>query len=300
MTKKLVSLFLVMLSITLNAQETLILDDFRQHNLIHLNSSLYNPTFSMDRNNPRSATLWTRWQNQVPDTDPTTIFFNYTQLIGEQFGGGLAFFQNNTSEFQTTGGIVNFAFTIPMGDDTNLYFGSNILAYQRSFNETVVGLDTENSIVAQFSPGFRFQKGAFNLGVTMENALNFNFTESERNETSRILNGLLSYDIPIGDAYLRPQVYARSLKDQDLQYGMAALYQHPKFWVQGGYNNIYDVSGGIGVVLFRSLSLGALVELPLSDDDSLVDVGETYELLLSYNFGKKEKTETKKRKRPSC
>lgn len=286
MAKKILVFVLILYSSGVLAQDNIVFDDLRQHNLTHLNSSLVNPTFSMDWNNPRSATLWSRWQWQTPDADPTTLFFNYSQLIGQQFSGGVAFFQNSTSEFQNTGAVLNFAFGIPMGENTNLFFGSNILVYQRGYNEGVTFVGTDNNMITQFSPGVRVQAGGFNFGLTVENALNFNFSENERNENNRIFNSLMSYDFPVGESYLRPQVYVKSIPDEDLQYGLNLLYQSNKYWVQGGYNVFYDFSGGAGIVLFEKLSVGALVEFTTSDP--AFETGSTYELLLSYNFGKQK------------
>lgn len=282
MFKNYAALLLLFTTFYCNSQQEL-LSDFRQHNLTHLNASLLNPTFSIDRNNPRSATLWSRWQNQQPDADPTTLYFTYNQLVGNSMGIGISFFQNNTTNYQDTGGIINFAFGIPMGEQTNVFFGANILTYQRSFNQTVNNV--ENNIVAQLSPGIRIQTGGLNLGFTVENALNYNFTLKEREPNYRILNTLFSYDFKIANAILRPQTYVKSIPEQDFQYGANLLLLHTKYWVQGGYNNFYGPSGGIGVTLFKKLSLGALMELDLTDNLP-TNSSQTFELIASFKFDK--------------
>ena len=289
MHKSLVAVFVFFISVGLYSQTENLLDDLRQHNLTKINSSLLNPTFSYDRNNPRSIALWTRWQWQTPDTDPTTIFLNYTQQLGSQASGGIGFFQNNTPLFQNTGGIVNFTFSIPLDQEgqSNLYFGSNFSLFQQQAINDSIAATVGDSFVGQFTPGLRIQAGAFNLALAVENALNFNFSDSQRDASGRIFGSLMSYDFPIffsgEDAIIRPQAYVRSIPDADLQYGLNVLFDTSSFWAQGGYNSFYGASGGLGVTLFKKLSIGGLVEFGL--DEVIRDEDPTFELVASYQFG---------------
>lgn len=273
-------------------QTSNLLEDFRQHNLLHLNSSLLNPTFSYDRNDPRSVSLWTRYQWQSIDGDPTTLFLNYSQRFGEKASGGLGFFQNNTATYQNTGGILNVAFAIPVGENSNLFFGTNVLLYSQEFFDPAI----DNAFGGQLVPAVRIQAGDFNLGVTLENALNFNFTDSERDNTDRIFNGLMSYDfgLPFGEgrSFIRPQAYVKSIPNEDLQYGMAAIYSHPKFYLQGGYNSYYSFSGGFGVTFAQKLTVGGLVET--ATNNLISPDGETFELFLSFNIDKQNDSKTQK------
>ena len=83
--------------------------DLRQHNLTIYNASLFNPAFSLDRNNPQSIAVWSRWQWQGIDADPTTIFLNYTRKLNNESAAGLAFIQQNTGIYFNTGGALNYA-----------------------------------------------------------------------------------------------------------------------------------------------------------------------------------------------
>ena len=99
----------------LKAQDVVLPSDFRQHNLTEYNSSLLNPAYSLDRNNPSSVALWTRWQWQTFDGDPTSLFLNYTMKLNEVSSGGIGFFQQNTGVFLNTGGALNYAYNIEFG-----------------------------------------------------------------------------------------------------------------------------------------------------------------------------------------
>lgn len=291
------------------AQENGLPEDLRQHNLTQYNSSLLNPTFSFDRNQPRSLSIWSRWQWQTVDTDPTSLFVNYTQKIDAQSSAGVGFFQHNTGLFLNTGGVLNYAYAIPLGEESNLFFGANIsfytqkLADDRLVNDNQIDLaqlSTENSFIAEFAPGLRIQANGFNMAMAIENALDYNFSDNEREAASRIFSASISNDFPVflfdEVSYLRPLAYVRAIPNEDTQYGLTTLFSNPKFWVQGGYNSFYGVSGGAGATLFEKFSIGALVEFGL--DSAISNEDPTFEIVASYYFGKqafsaKEKKEKK-------
>lgn len=290
-------------------QEREIPFDLRQHNLTQFNSSLLDPTFSFNRNMPRSLSVWTRWQWQTFDGDPTTLFANYTQKFSRRTSGGIGFLQHNTGVFINAGVNLNFAYAFPLVDESNLIFGANAFVFNRKLadeqlvmqlNPNLMNLEGENSFMAQFSPGLRVNANGFSMGMVVENAFEHNFSESQAEDTPRVFTGFVSNDFPVflfdEVSYLRPQAYIRAIPDADTQYGLTALFTNPKFWVQGGYNNFYGVSGGAGVTLFEKLSIGGVVEFGIEDPVSNED--PTFEIVASYFFGeqkfaKKEKEEKK-------
>ncbi|MDT0607295.1 PorP/SprF family type IX secretion system membrane protein [Croceitalea rosinachiae] len=307
---KLLKIFIIYLfTFHVLGQERNLPGDLRQHNLNQFNSSLFNPTFSFDRNMPRSITLWSRWQWQTIDADPTTIFLNYTQKLDAQSSAGIGFFQHNTGVLINTGAILNYGYAIPLGEESNLIFGTNISFYNQKLADDrliddsqidLVELSTENSFIAEFAPGLRIQANGFSMAITIENALDYNFSDNEREAASRIFSASISNDFPVflfdGVSYLRPMAYVRAIPNEDTQYGLTALFSNPKFWVQGGYNSFYGVSGGAGATLFEKFSIGALMEFGL--DNAISDEDPTFEIVASYYFGKqsfaaKEKKEKK-------
>lgn len=284
--------------------------DSRQHNLTQFNSSLFNPTFSFDRNQPRSLALWTRWQWQTLDTDPTTIFVNYTQMINANSSGGIGFFQNNTGLFLNTGGIANYSHAISLGEGSNLIFGANVnfygqeIADERTLNNPE--LDDEltnagNNFMVEFSPGLRIQVKDFGMAMSIDNGLNFGSSNNEGNNNSRIFSASIDNNFPIflfdQVSYLRPLAYIRAIPNEDTQYGLTALLSNPKFWVQGGYNSFYGISGGAGATLFKKFSIGALVEFGLNN--TIRNEDPTFEIVASYYFGKQKFKEKEKKEKKS-
>ena len=291
------ALLIVFVVIGLNAQEIELPSDYRQHNLTEYNSSILNPAFSLDRNNPSSFAFWSRWQWQTFDGDPTTLFFNYSQKLNELSTAGLGFFQQNTGIFINTGVVVNYAYNIQLSETASLGVGINILGFQqkladqRFFIPNPIQTEITNDFILQLAPGINVQIDKFSLGVSSENLMDYNISTNERNTSTdgRIFLALASYDFPIGilasdeNSVLRPTIYYKSIPGFDSQLGLTTLLSTNKFWSQVGYNSFYGISGGAGGRFFKRFSIGALVEFGVSNELSGTD--PTFELVTSYKLG---------------
>ncbi len=302
MRKNIVVFMLMLFSCMLFAQETVLPADFRQHTLTQFNSSLLNATYALDWNNPRAISLWTRWQWQTIDGDPTTTFVNYSHSFNEKTAVGLGFLQHNTGIFLNTGGLLNLAQSFRLQNNVNLMVGANIYAFSQELADEninaapgVLGLEDINNFVAQFSPSIRLNINQFNIAATLENALDYNFSDGQMNDDSMVFTGIISNDFlltlfpSMPNRFVRPLAYVKSIPNYDLQYGGNVLFSTAKFWLQGGYNSFYGTSSGLGVTLFEKVSLGGLVEFGTGGEFS--DADPTFEILASYNFGKPKKSQ---------
>jgi type IX secretion system PorP/SprF family membrane protein len=281
----------------LHGQTTPLPNDFRQQNITEYNSSLLNPAYALDRNNPPSAALWARWQWQTYDADPTSVFFNYTHKLNDASAVGGAFFQNNTGIFINTGGAINYAYLIDFSPKVQLGVGLNLFVFQqkladdRFFQPNPIQLTPENDMVLQMAPGLNLRVDKFNIGFVSENMFDYNFGTSQRNTRpqDRMFFAMASYDIAMGfmntdgNSYLRPAVYFKSIPGFDTQFGFNSILSNEKFWAQAGYNSFYGISGGVGGRFFKNFSIGALVEFGTSPE--LEDTDPTFELVTSYRFG---------------
>ncbi len=283
------------------AQEVSLPADLRQHALTQYNSSLFNPTFSLDRNNPESVSFWTRWQWQNIDTDPTTLFLNYTRSLDDKSAAGAAFFQHNTGVFFNTGGVVNYAYSIKFNPLIKLSVGANLfgfvqeLADDRFRPEPLPGLprtEATNDFILQFAPGINLSIEKFSLGLASENLVDYNFKKKESNTVTsdKIFMGIASYDFPVfasdSTAYIRPSVYLRTIPEQENQIGVNALLSTQKYWGQLGYNNFYGISVGGGGTILNRFSLGAVLEFGTSASINSKD--PSFEIIASYFLGKPE------------
>ena len=289
----------------LKAQEVVLPSDFRQQNLTEYNSSLLNPAYSLDRNNPSSIALWARWQWQTYDADPTSLFLNYTTKLNDVSAAGVGFFQHNTGIFLNTGAALNYAYNIELSDKVFLGVGINLfgfqqeLADQRFFVPNPIQTSITNDFIVQLAPGINLNVDRFNIGLVSENLFDYNFSANERNSSpnERLFLALASYDFPISiltedaNSILRPSVYYKSIPGLDSQFGITSLLTTNKFWAQAGYNSFYGFSGGVGGRFFKRFSIGALVEVGTSPE--LKGQDPSFELVTSYKLGKLESPEEK-------
>ncbi|MGB5431354.1 PorP/SprF family type IX secretion system membrane protein [Eudoraea sp.] len=299
MLNKILLLGMVLVLFSVKAQEPELPYDYRQHNLTEFNSSLLSPVFLLDRNNPQSVALWTRWQWQTLDGNPTTLFLNYSRKINEESGIGGGYIQHNTGVFVNRGGLLNYAYNFELSAKTQLTLGVNVIGFQRKLAEDFIidpdfGLpifEERSNFILQIAPAVKLQLNAFSFGIAMENLVDRNFTTNEGNASASglIYMGLASYDFPItifGDSstsYIRPILYYKRLPDFDNQIGLNTFFSTPKFWAQVGYNNFYGISTGIGGHFFKKLSIGALVEFGTSADIKGED--PSFEIVTAFSFG---------------
>ncbi|RUA17429.1 MAG: hypothetical protein DSY83_04030, partial [Flavobacteriia bacterium] len=170
------------------AQEPALPSDFRQHSLTQFNASLLNATYAYDWNRPNSLSVWSRWQWQTIDGDPSTIFANYTHGLGPNATVGIGFLQHNTGTFLNTGGNANFVYFFPINDDVKLLAGINVFAFQQTVADEQYGtnegldqtaLENFEGFRIKFSPALRLMVNRFGVGLAFENAFGFNLSDSE-------------------------------------------------------------------------------------------------------------------------
>lgn len=289
-------------------QESVLPSDFRQHSLTQYNASLFNPTYALDWNNPNSLSVWTRWQWQTIDGDPTTIFANYTHQFNTSSGASIGFLQHNTGIFLFTGGNLNFSQSFELDEGIKLMAGLNTFVYQQTVADEQyvpddqldpIALEDLEGLKVQFSPGLRLLVNRFSAGIAFENAIGFNISGNDSGSVGNFqsITGTLSNDFPVelspglGASYIRPVLYVKSVPNADTQFGLNGLFSTSRFWVQVGYNGFYGPSGGLGITITKSFSIGGLMEF--GTDSSLSEEEPSIEILASYHFGK---TKPKKKK----
>ncbi len=281
------------------SQEQSLPSDFRQHALTQFNANLLNATYASDWNNPNSFSIWTRWQWQSVDGDPTTIFANYSHQLNPTSSVALGFLQHNTGVFLNVGANMSYVHTFSLDEGVELLAGMNLFAFQNSLADDrfmpdpdldLPQLESSKDFILQFSPAIRLNVNEFSVGLAFENGFGFNLSDSGNGpESFQIFTGTLSNDFNVGlfpswgDSFVRPMVYVKSIPNSDTQFGLNTLLSTPKFWAQGGYNSFYGVSGGVGVTFAHVFSIGGLMEF--GGDSELSDDESTFELVASYQFG---------------
>lgn len=300
MGKKGITTLFLLLSLSVAAQTLELPPDFRQHNLMDYNANLLSPVLSLRQDVQQRVALWTRWQWQDIDADPTTLYLSYLRNE-ENLAYGAGFFQHNTGLFQQNGGMLNFAYRFDLGSDFSLAVGANLFGYQRQLADDrlipddpiLPGDDELRDFILQVAPGIELQVERFALGFTAENLLDYNFTQSESVTASdeKTLTFMGSYAFTVaenarkGETTLQPRVYYRRIPGLDNQLGVNALWSAPSYWAQAGYNSFYGISAGVGARLFQRVAIGGLLEFGSNDNDVGGDV--SYEVVLAFSFGDK-------------
>ena len=253
------------------AQEVTLPKDLRQHNITNFNSSLVNPTFSLDRNEPQSLALWTRWQWQAIDADPTTLFLNYTRPINSKSAFSAGYFQNNTGVYLDQGGVINYAYVFSFGEKSHLALGVNVFGFQQELADDrfspgqdipLPELQVSNNFIMQLAPGIRYTYDRFGIGVSSDNLFDYNFTkkEAETYNSEKVIMGLVDYTFPLSlfgtseNTFVRPSVYVRTVPNNDTQFGLNGYLSTTYFWAQTGYNSFYGISVGAGGHFFKKIS----------------------------------------------
>jgi type IX secretion system PorP/SprF family membrane protein len=275
--------------------------DFRQHTMLDHNASLFNPALSLRQTKEHRVGLWTRWQWQSIDADPTTLYLSYMRNM-ERIAFGAGYIQHNTGLFQQRGGVLNFAYRLPLGEGFSLALGVNLLGYQQELlddrlipGEPIFPIEDElRDFIVQVSPGLELQVERFALGVSSENFLDYNFTESDpvTESDEKIITLMGRYDFVVSErgdgraTILQPLLYYRRVPGFDNQVGLNALWSAPGYWAQAGYNSFYGFSLGAGAKLFDKVSLGGLMEI--GSNENPVGGDTSYEVVLAFSFGEKE------------
>ncbi|QCX00240.1 type IX secretion system membrane protein PorP/SprF [Aggregatimonas sangjinii] len=297
MFKKVPKSFFLLWVLCSYSQNNAIPVDLRQHNLTEYNSSFFNPVLSSYGTEKQSVALWTRWQWQEVDTDPTTLFLNYKRQINPESSAGLGFFQHNTGVYLNTGGVLNYAYSYTVNPNVKFGIGLNLLGFKQvtagvgflGGSQTPSSeLSEANDFVLQMAPGLYLKWKNLGIGFTSENLLDYNFTQKARNSGAkeRIYAFSTTYDFYLfsNSISVRPTAYWKSIPFQDDQIGLNMYFSAAKYWAQAGYNSFYGASVGIGGRFFKKASVGVLVEW--ATDAALDGKKPTYEVIAAYNLGK--------------
>src|SRR5680860_134934 len=301
MNRPIFTLFLVLLFSAVRGQQERLPADLRQHNLTTYNASLFNPAFSVGRNNPESVAFWARWQWKGIDADPSILFLNYTRTLNDKSAAGAGFFQHNTGIFFNTGAALNYAYTFELNSRVKLSVGANLFGFVQKLADDRFQVDpnlplplpTEtNDFILQMAPGVSLEIERLTLSLASENLLDYNFTAKEGNtaKSDKIFMSLLSYDFPVSlgaatNAFLRPSMYLRTIPGQSNQVGFYTLLNTDGYYGQVGYNNFYGYALGGGYTFFNRVTVGALMEIGTG---ASLQKETSFELMATYFLGSPE------------
>ncbi|NHF59048.1 type IX secretion system membrane protein PorP/SprF [Flavobacteriaceae bacterium TP-CH-4] len=301
---------LLAMTTTLHAQEDDPILPYRvaPQNLLKFNRFLINPTFSTVREDKSYINLLHRNQSvQFQDNDQT-YFLSYSGRIGDRSGLGLSLYTQRLGPISNIGVLANYAYGLKLSDKSNFTFGGNLAYYSTGLNLNDVSalevndprlIGTQDSNVLSFQPGFNISYGNFDFGAYAENLIEYNLKTSESLSEfgDKAYSAHLQYTYPfksgsgiMENARLMPLARVRmngqravSSGANDLTLGGSLILDLPKLgWLQGGYDDFYGASAGVGFNINKRLSLGYTMEKGLVND--LDNFGVTHEISFAYSF----------------
>ena len=276
--------------------------DIPLHNSLKYNRFLFNPTFSLVRENKNSINIYNRNPRSSFSDNSQTYFLNYSARFEEKTGIGIGLFQQNVGIFRFFGATLNYAYNLELNRDMNFTFGVNLNYSQSALKSNLdqaqadddIINNYENSSVFLLRPGVNFNYGNFDVGVSVGNLVTYNVTASELLTDNFEYSGHVMYTTELDwrrtENELRGMVYASKPGEQDLRYGGNVLFEIQKYgWAQLGYNSFYGGSIGIGANITKVVSVGYTVEPGIGGDASVAEFGATHEFGLAFNFAKEER-----------
>ena len=108
--------------------------DIPVRNSMRFNRYAINPTFSFVKEEDRYISFTNKRQWTTFEDAPQTYLFSYSGKFRENMGLGIGLFQQDYGVLTTFGGILNYAYSIPMGRESDLTFGLNAGFYTSGLN----------------------------------------------------------------------------------------------------------------------------------------------------------------------
>ncbi|KAA1247362.1 PorP/SprF family type IX secretion system membrane protein [Aquimarina sp. RZ0] len=275
--------------------------DIPLHNSLKYNRFMFNPTFSLVRENKNSLNIYNRNPRASFNDNSQTYFLNYSARFEEKTGVGIGLFQQNVGIFRFFGATLNYAYNLELNRDMNFTFGVNVNYSQSSLKSNLdeaaadddVINNYENNSVFLLHPGVNFNYGSFDVGVSVGNLVAYNITGSELLTDNFVYSGHIMYTTELDwrtENEIRGMAYASKPGVEELRYGGNVFFEIPKYgWGQLGYNSFFGASIGVGANITKVISVGYTVEPGIGGAANTSEFGATHEFGLAFNFNKQEK-----------
>ena len=294
----LIILLLFIKTATFSQDNAIAAFDLPLNNNFKFNKYLINPTFSFVREDNAYVNFYNRRQSNGFEGAPQVYFINYSSRMGDNSSAAIGLYQQNYGVFTNFGAQVNYANNIVLSDENNFTFGFNLAYYNSGFNYgKIVTNNTEprlqdfasNSLLA-FKPGINFGTAFLDIGITANNLFLYNFKTSQivANDQAKSFSGHIMYTgyLENSDGLLEKAKFtaiAQADKKKDVTgFSGNLMLDIPKAgWVNAGYNTIYGISGGIGLLITKRIAVGYSFEKGIGDFSRL---GNTHEITFAYLF----------------
>ena len=270
-------------------------------NSLRFNRFVINPTFSFVREQNKYLSFNNKREWVQFDDAPLTYLASYSGRFKENIGIGVGLFQQNYGVLTSFGGILNFAYNARLQQESNLTFGLNVGLYNSGVNEGNVITNVQdpslNNIPSNFllsiSPGINYGTQFFDLGLSVNNLVQYNLKSSELIEEDPqqsiqahvMYTGYMDARGFFDESKFSTLVRSEFKKDNTIISGIAMITVPKGIWGQVGYNTVYGVSAGVGLNITEQIAIEYNFEKAVGD---LETFGSSHDITLAYRFKSKD------------
>lgn len=275
----------------------------------YYNKFLYNPALAGAQDYGQIYLInRTQW-NQIPQSPRTKALTIDGPMKNKNIGLGLALFQDQAGNFNSTGGQAAYRYGIDFGNNQMLNFGLAIgfLDNRLDFQEMIVKHDLDPVLLTgyQNTTGFDANIGVnytwenLNIGLAVPQIIGNDLAYESIGQVSAddIKYGLVrhfitnaSYDWDIngdGKWWLQPTALVRITPGAPLQYDINAAFSYmKKYWIGAMYRSGYSATFSAGVKLANQFVAAYAYDMAVHKDLSTYTRGAN-EFMIGYQFGGK-------------
>ena len=265
----------------------------------YANPYIYNPAYAGIEGRPTvSLTHRQQWIG-VEDAPVTSNLTFHTPVVGG-FSMGLNVTQDKYGIFTSSGGLLSFAYSVPLGFNQYVSFGLSGGAKYQNIDFTDVDLNDpaigrqEPSTRLDGNAGLAYHIGGFSLGVSLQNIFETKTYPTEpfdKGSLGLIRNYMITADYMLyfgNDQFIfQPFGSYRSFEGYESQYEAGGII-HLKhlLWVGGSYRQDFGNIGMLGIKLKSAFSVAYAYEMPAAEANGINKT--SHEIHLNLAFGKKK------------
>lgn len=266
----------------------------------YANPYIYNPAYAGIEGRPIvSLTHRQQWVG-IEDAPVTSNLTFHMPVIGG-FSMGLNVTQDQYGIFSTSGGLLSFAYSVPLGFNQYVTFGLSGGAKYQNIDFSS-GIDLSDPAIINIDPstkldgnaGLAYHIGGFSLGFALQNIFNtstFPTDSFDPGTLGLIRNYMVTADYMLyfgNDEYIfQPYGSYRSFEGFSSQYEVGGIF-HVKhmLWAGGSYRQHFGIIGMLGVKLKSAFSVAYAYEIPTDKAEGINK--SSHEIHLNLAFGKKQ------------
>ncbi|WP_115462919.1 PorP/SprF family type IX secretion system membrane protein [Winogradskyella aurantiaca] len=271
-------------------------------NSLTFNRFALSPTFTFVREENKTLSFtnkreWVQFENV-----PVSYVFGYSGRINERSAAGISLFQRNYGILTTFGGVLNYAYNVPLSYDNNLTFGANLAFYQSGINTgNVISTlpdpslnNVPSNFLMTFNPSINYGTRFLDVGLTLRNYTLYNFTNSNlvEDDPEQGLQAHLMYTgfLQSGGFFDNSRfsgLVRSEFKNSDVVLSGLVMLTVPKgIWGQLGYHSQNGISVGIGANLLKGIAIEYNYENGITNS---INLGSSHEITLAYRFKNKNR-----------